>query len=162
MTAVDASAETIAEASTRPDSSVAYLCGDILDPAVQLGRYDVISCLASIHHVPFEPAIRRLRSHLVPGGVLVILGCYREQTTSDRLLSLLAVPANVIVGAGHRAVRTANHRSTLGHRAPVSAPAMPWRDIKAQAGRLLPGARIRRHLFWRYSLTFRQPVSGNR
>jgi hypothetical protein len=38
---------------------------------------------------------------------------------------------------------------------------MTLADIRAEAGRLLPGARIRRHLLWRYSLTFQQPAPGN-
>jgi hypothetical protein len=28
---------------------------------------------------------------------------------------------------------------------------------RARAGDLLPGARVRRHLFWRYSLVWRKP-----
>lgn len=159
--ACDVSAETIGTAATQlPASTVRYVRADIMDPTLELGQYDAITCVASIHHMPFAPAVDKLRARLVPGGVLLILGCYREQSSSDRLLSLLAVPANILMGAGHRAMRTANHRSTLGHRPPVADPAMTLADIHAEVGRLLPGARIRRHLLWRYSLRFQQPASG--
>jgi hypothetical protein len=34
----------------------------------------------------------------------------------------------------------------------VKAADMTWAEVRATAARLLPGARYRRHLLWRYSL----------
>ncbi|HEY7593489.1 MAG TPA: hypothetical protein VH969_10075 [Actinophytocola sp.] len=38
---------------------------------------------------------------------------------------------------------------------PVKDPDMTLREIRAQARALLPGVRIRRHLYFRYSLIYR-------
>ena len=67
-----------------PASMVRYNRADIMDPTLELGQYDAITCVASIHHMPFVPAVERLRAQLAPGGFLLILGCYREQSSSDR------------------------------------------------------------------------------
>ena len=34
---------------------------------------------------------------------------------------------------------------------------MTWREVRIEAARLLPGARYRRSLLWRYSLLWRKP-----
>jgi len=35
---------------------------------------------------------------------------------------------------------------------------MTWREVRAEAARLLPGVRYRRHLLWRYSLRWQKPI----
>jgi hypothetical protein len=37
------------------------------------------------------------------------------------------------------------------------AGALTYRDVRRLAGRMLPGARYRRHLYWRYSLIWTKP-----
>lgn len=59
------------------------------------GHYDVITCLASLHHMPFG-TVTRFREALAPGGVLLVLGCYAGITWWD----LAAVPANAVARAG--------------------------------------------------------------
>lgn len=58
------------------------------------GSYDVITCVATVHHLPFAQALACFRSHLAPGGTLVIVGLSRAQTPVDHLLGALAIPAN--------------------------------------------------------------------
>ena len=41
--------------------------------------------------------------------------------------------------------------------APIMDPQMTWREVRIEAARLLPGARSRRRLLWRYSLLWRKP-----
>jgi hypothetical protein len=37
-------------------------------------------------------------------------------------------------------------------------PDMTWAQVRKSAARLLPGARYRRHLLWRYSLVWTKPA----
>lgn len=68
-----------------------------------------------------------------------------------RALDLAAVVANL----GYRAAR-----GYWDHPSPVVwPPPHTYREIRALAGDLLPGVRYRRHLLWRYSLTWTKPVS---
>jgi hypothetical protein len=91
---------------------------------------------------------------LAPRGTLVIIGCYRPATAADAATGLLAVPANMLMGLaksrGQAAARVAMSART-------AAPSASLAEIRAAAARVLPGARIRRRLFWRYSLRYTAP-----
>jgi hypothetical protein len=97
---------------------------------------------------------------LAPEGVLAILGLYRSATLTDYLPDLVAAPVNL---AAKAVVRT---RARLGGRAAGSGPApsmdapMTLQEIRTEASRILPGAAIRRRLFWRYSLIYHRPGSA--
>lgn len=126
-------------------------------------RYDYISCIASIHHMPFAETITRLREALTPGGVLVIVGCYRQASWADYLPDLIAIPTNLAANAAVRAIaRYSGRPITQVDTAPVMMPQMTLPEIKREAHRLLPGAVIRRRLFWRYSLIYRHSPSAAR
>ncbi|ARQ67963.1 class I SAM-dependent methyltransferase [Streptomyces marincola] len=162
--AIDPSAEAIAaaralSARTPGDRAPNWRQADVTAVELPGGRYDFISCLASLHHMPFG-TVAALRDALAPGGVLVVLGLYVARTPLDHALSLAAVPVNaaarsaVAVRERLRPPSAAAGRTRV--RAPVRAPALSLPEIRAEAAALLPGAVIRRLLFWRYLLVFRR------
>jgi len=161
--AVDRAPEVVeaARAHVPQPPNVHYRVADVLAEDLGSARYDVISCLAVLHHLPFAEIVPRLRDALRPGGVLVVLGLYRSRTLGDRLLDLVAVPLNWTGIAAFAAARlvTAPVRTGGGEqvRPPVAPPVMTLAEIREQAVALLPGAVVRRHLFWRYSLVYRRP-----
>ncbi|MFI6813647.1 class I SAM-dependent methyltransferase [Nonomuraea sp. NPDC050328] len=115
-------------------------------------RWDAVTLVAVLHHLPLVPTLRELRECLVPGGRLVVVGCYRQDGAGDLFAALAAVVANPVVGLlkhPRRAVATPAHMA-----APVAEPRETLGEIRAAAARELPGARIRRRLFWRYSLVY--------
>ena len=92
-----------------------------------------------------------------------MIGLYREQTRSDRLLNVTAIPANLALGW----LRTRNLRvevtqlpGPMAMTAPTRPADMTLREIRVQAAHELPGSRVRRHLFWRYSLVYRTKLAG--
>jgi 2-polyprenyl-3-methyl-5-hydroxy-6-metoxy-1,4-benzoquinol methylase len=144
--AIDSSAAAIEVARSIP-GSVRYEQADIVSAELPRGRYDFVSCLASIHHVPFE-TVRLLRGSLAPGGVLAILGCYRESTPADYAVSLCAAPVNAVA-------RLLSKSGAKDAEMVVAKAMMTLPEIRAEAATLLPGALIRRLLFWRYLLVYR-------
>ncbi|MFI6054660.1 class I SAM-dependent methyltransferase [Streptomyces violascens] len=165
--AIDPSGEVIAEAiaearamATGPapgDRGPRFRRADVTKVRLPKARYDFISCLASVHHMPFG-TVAALRDALAPGGVLVILGCYPERTRLDWAWSLAAVPVNAVVRLAVF-VRDKLGSGATGRtqvQAPVAQPTMPLPQIRREAATLLPGCRIRRLLFWRYLLVFRK------
>ncbi|GAA3655062.1 class I SAM-dependent methyltransferase [Nonomuraea antimicrobica] len=145
--AVDPAEEVIEAAA--PAQGVRYRHADITRMELGAGRYSYISCLASLHHVPFD-TVTRLRDALAPGGVLAVLGCYPETTATDYAWSLVAVPVNAVA-------RVATAGRGTPSPAPVRRPEMPLDEIRRQAAVLLPGATVSRLLFWRYLLAYRRP-----
>ena len=56
---------------------IEFIEGDFL--AYQFGgaRFDLVSAVASIHHMPIAPALEKAAALLRPGGILVVLGVFR-------------------------------------------------------------------------------------
>ncbi|GAA2436480.1 hypothetical protein GCM10010388_26110 [Streptomyces mauvecolor] len=165
--AIDPSEEVVAEArapaagSTPGERAPRFRCADVTEVRLPKAHYDFISCLASLHHMPFG-TVAALRDALAPGGVLVVLGCYPERTRLDWAWSLAAVPVNAVVRLAVF-VRDRLGSAVTGRtpaRAPVAQPTMPLLQIRREAAALLPGCRIRRLLFWRYLLVFRNGGDG--
>ncbi|MEV8106335.1 class I SAM-dependent methyltransferase [Streptomyces sp. NPDC088135] len=136
---------------TDPAAPVTFTVGDALKE-VPPGPYDVITCVATIHHMPFSDALTCFRQRLASGGTLVVVGVYRPQPLSDYLIDAVAIPANVamawIKNKGRKAPRPASMT------APTRPATMTFADIVRDARQALPGARLHRRLFWRYTLVW--------
>jgi 2-polyprenyl-3-methyl-5-hydroxy-6-metoxy-1,4-benzoquinol methylase len=144
-----------ARRTTRGETPVRFSLGSVLDLTAQ-GRYDAITAVAVLHHVDLAAALHQMRAALAPGGTLLVVGCYREATLSDRALSLAAVPANIAVGLMKRPTGTDTPPASM--TAPTAAPSTTIADVRNIARGQLPGVRIHRALFWRYLLRYSAPA----
>ncbi|WP_436994559.1 class I SAM-dependent methyltransferase [Streptomyces sp. enrichment culture] len=141
-----------ARALTPGGTAVTFRTGDAL-AGLPDGPYDVITCVATLHHLPLAEALACFRRHLAPGGTLVVVGLYRARTPADHLLGAVAVPLNAAAGWLRNRGRPAPRPVAMTAR---TRPAdMEFGDIAREARRVLPGARPRRRLFWRYTLVWR-------
>lgn len=121
-------------------------------------RWDAIASLATLHHLPAAETLVRLRDALRPGGVLLVLDLVADAGPVDRLRSAAAFPLNAalrLVRTGRLRMPAEARRLWDEHARHDAYPTLG--DVQALAAALLPGARVRRHLFWRYSLVWRKP-----
>ncbi|MFD7700886.1 class I SAM-dependent methyltransferase [Streptomyces caelestis] len=142
-----------AQELTPPDAPVTFTAADALT-GVPAASYDVITCVAALHHLPFTDALAHFRRHLAPGGTLVVIGLWRARTPGDHLLGAAALPLNAATGWIRNKGRTACPPASM--TAPVRPATMGFPEIAREARRVLPGARLRRRLFWRYTLVWRR------
>ncbi|MYQ91649.1 methyltransferase domain-containing protein [Streptomyces sp. SID4946] len=154
--AVDADPEILARAREHAwaAANVRYTLAAAPD-GLPPGPYDVITCVAVLHHLPFAETLTRFRAQLAPGGTLVVVGCARDEDVRG----MLSVPLNALFGWVKNRGRAATERP-VGMTAPVKGPEMDFSEIAGQARRLLPGVRLRRGFFWRYTLVWRAPREG--
>ncbi|GAB2840199.1 class I SAM-dependent methyltransferase [Lentzea nigeriaca] len=152
VTAIDASARMIERARATSDD-VRWIHGDVLTQ--ELGRYDVVTAEASLHHLPLREGLTRLAELTKPGGLLIVIGLYKMATPADRAMELVTLPANALVGLAKALNGTGGKPHDAEMPVVMTAPALP--EIRAVAAEITPGARIRRHVFWRYSLVWRAP-----
>jgi SAM-dependent methyltransferase len=130
---------------------VEYVLGDFLEYPFPAASFGLVSCVAALHHLDPAAALTRMSGLLAPGGTLVVSGVARSRW-SDLPLDAVAVVANL----GYRAVR-----GYWQHPSPIVwPPPHTYREIRALARDLLPGVRYRRHLLWRYSLTWTRPAAS--
>ena len=115
--------------------------------------YDVITCVAVVHHLPFTRALETFRDRLAPGGTLVIVGVARERTPVDHLLGIASIPLNIVMALLKNRGRTVPRPVSMTAR---TRPAdLTFTEIVREARAVLPGVRLRRRLFWRYTLVWR-------
>lgn len=112
-------------------------------------RFDLITFVASAHHMPFASAMAKAADLLRPGGDLLVVGLAANRSAIDWTVSALALPA----------VRFGSwlHRETRDVGVPVSAADQNLRQIREVARTALPASRIRRGLYYRYLLRWTKP-----
>lgn len=115
-------------------------------------RYDVVSVIAALHHIQEEVFLNSIRTKLEPGGVLIILGLFRESSLKDFLISLAAVPINWLFR-----IRIFRNQNESDYSMIVKPPKRSIKELKTRFREYFPGCRFRRHLFWRYSLVWQNP-----
>ncbi|MFC8532213.1 class I SAM-dependent methyltransferase [Nocardia sp. NPDC057227] len=147
----DPATAAVAAHRFRDDPAVRILPIDFADRDPD-DRWDAVTLVAVLHHLPLEPALRALRACLAPGGRLVVVGLHRDVTIGDALTRLPAVLLNPIIGVLKHPARATEPPQHM--RAPIAEPRETLAEIRAAAAGELPGARIRRRLFWRYTLVY--------
>ena len=149
--AIDSDAAVIRRARDQSGvpANVSFILADFLAYPVQAEAYDFVAALASMHHMPLEPALEKMTRALRPGGVLAVLGIWPVVTTQDEIVSGAAVLANF----GLRLLRGPDRVT-----APTAPPTMTLDDVRSRTAELLPGAQVRRRLLWRYTILWTRPI----
>ncbi len=150
VVAIDSDAAALARARERSagGSRIVLHHGDVLARELPDASFDFIAVVATLHHLPLESALIRFRDLLRSGGTLAVVGLYKLNTPMDYLMAALAAPLSWIIR--HRL-----DEAEVG--APLMAPKQTLQEIRRAATALLPGARLRRRLFFRYTLAWRKP-----
>jgi|SRR5580658_5858567 ubiquinone/menaquinone biosynthesis C-methylase UbiE len=130
------------------EGHVTFVAADFLAYPLPEASFDFVCANTSLHHMDFAAALTTMARLLRPGGNLVIIGLAKNGSLADFVAEVPAAPVNLF----YRAVY---HEGNSG--APVKDPDMTWGQVRATARTLLPGARYRRQLLWRYSLLWRKP-----
>jgi 2-polyprenyl-3-methyl-5-hydroxy-6-metoxy-1,4-benzoquinol methylase len=146
--ALDCHPATLAHARSESasHSNIMFIEADFMSwPSV--ATYDVVSMIATLHHLPFDAALAKAASLVRPGGTLIVLGLDRKPFMHAATHALVAFP----VSWWHRVTRDT---TTVG--APIREPGMTLGEIRNRAGRIVPGAVFQRHLLWRYSMVFKR------
>ncbi|TDE12999.1 class I SAM-dependent methyltransferase [Jiangella asiatica] len=92
----DPDASKKATASTKDRSNVTVVQSAF--PTSEHSRFDFVSMVAVLHHLPLHRGIRAAREVVTPGGRLIIVGCYRDEPRSQRWLELVSLLMNPLIG----------------------------------------------------------------
>ncbi|MBW4656215.1 MAG: class I SAM-dependent methyltransferase [Kaiparowitsia implicata GSE-PSE-MK54-09C] len=151
--ALDVNSAILTEASNHnPAPNITYRQADFLKSDLSEAAYDVIVSIAALHHMDMEAALKKMKVLLRSSGKLLILGLYQEATLADYVYSAISVPLNLAYLTWYRT------STTLPTPAAPTCPAqLSFKQIKSVANGVVPGFRLQRHLFWRYSLIWQKP-----
>ena len=163
--AVDLSPRMVEVAGSRSGEyrNIEYAVADANSWEFPEGRFDCVASITTLHHLPLAPTLSKMGGAIRPGGTLLVLDLYRVQSPADYLVGAAGFPAS-------KAIRLAKTGALSG---PRQSPELrrAWEEhyatdrfptlaevhgACAEAG--LRGAKVKRHLLWRYSLVWRKPI----
>lgn len=127
------------------NASVEHLRFEALDAGAR--SFDLITFVASLHHLPLRETLGKAREMLRPAGELAVVGLSANKTVVDWVWSGLCTPVVRVAGLLHTETRN------IG--VPVADPRESLREIRRVADDVLPGAAVRRGLYYRYRLLWR-------
>lgn len=120
-------------------------------------RFDCIASIATLHHLPIPETLKMMARALGIGGTLLILDLFEAEGPSELLSGVAAVPANLVLGLlrnGRLREPRAVREAWAEHGRHDTYPTLD--EMRRTCKSVLPGALIRRHLLWRYSLVWRK------
>jgi len=165
--ALDLSPEMIRiarEQSTRCPN-IEFQIADVMSYDLPPEGFDCIASLATLHHLPLREILLNMKAALKPGGVLLILDLFEPERNLVKpagffdsvIVNALAIPLSV-------SLRLVHHGRLLPSRAARDAWAAHERhdiyptmdEARVLCAEILPGAEIKKHLLWRYSVVWRK------
>lgn len=174
--AFDRAPEMIAAARQVVPANVTCTDADILEYELPAAAYDAVVSLTVLHHMSLDEVLPRLERALRPGGVLAVIALPRADPAREWPAEIAAALGHRVFGAAFAALRATNtaalratntaaagptawfgHEPTHTDMPMVLDPPLTTRDVARCAAAVLPGARVRRLVFWRYLLLWRKP-----
>jgi len=164
--ALDRSPVMIEAARRATPANVACILGDVMRDPLPAEPYDAIVSVTALHHLPLDAALRRLAPALRPGGVLAAVALPRTDLARELPAEFLAAAGHRVLGAAFAVLRVSGrggYRLGPDHAAmpKVLDPPLTTRQVRQHATAVLPGARVRRLVFWRYLLLWQRPAEGD-
>lgn len=149
----------LARERSRLHPNVDFVNADVMTYPLPDEQFDCVATLTTIHHLPAEPFLRRVSRCLKPGGVFVCLDLYRRSSLGRLLLDGAAYPAALLL----RLAKTGRARPPREVREAYAEHGMTdsyltLPQVRRLCAAAMPGARVRRHLFWRYSVVWEKPA----
>jgi 2-polyprenyl-3-methyl-5-hydroxy-6-metoxy-1,4-benzoquinol methylase len=139
-------------------ASIDFEAADVLSRSFSPEQFDYIVSVAALHHMPMEAILLKMKKALAKGGTLAVLDIYKARF-SDLFVNLVAIPANLYmqrVKNGRRPPASAEARAAMKEHGAHDSY-LTLSEVHQMCEDLLPGARVRRHLFWRYSIVWTKP-----
>jgi ubiquinone/menaquinone biosynthesis C-methylase UbiE len=147
----------IAKERSKRYSNIEFQVADATRWAFPAGEFDCVACVATLHHLPMEETLLKMREALRIGGTLAVLDLYQSAGLRDVLAGIVAAP----VSRALRVIKTGRLREPRQvrkawavHGANDTYPTLE--EVRQVCRRALPGAEVRRHLLWRYSIIWRK------
>jgi ubiquinone/menaquinone biosynthesis C-methylase UbiE len=144
----------VARARSADYPNIEYLNADVLTHDFCDEKYDCIASIATLHHLPLRQLLPKLREMLNPGGTLLVLDLYQPQTAREIAYAALAIVPNIVMNRLKNKQSPSPQARAAWEEHGKTDVYLPMRQIRRICDDVLPGATVRRHFFWRYSIVF--------
>jgi len=154
VTGIDRDPQSLrdAEVRTATITNASVLLADFMTFEALPGSFDLLTFVASLHHLDLVGALERAARVLRPGGRLVVVGLSANKTAADFLRSVVLLVPIRIAGQFHL-----KDRAVRGVAVP---PREGIAEIRRVVLRILPGAQLRQAFYYRYVLNWTKPSTS--
>jgi ubiquinone/menaquinone biosynthesis C-methylase UbiE len=147
----------IARERSRAYTNIEFRVADAMTWEFPTKQFDCIASIATLHHLPIDEMLAQIRAALKANGVLIVLDLHEPEGVSDALTDALAVPVNTML----RLLKTGRLREPRKVRKAWAEHSrhdsyLTLTQIRQVCASTLPDAKVRKHLLWRYSITWKK------
>jgi ubiquinone/menaquinone biosynthesis C-methylase UbiE len=147
----------IAKEQSRQYHNIDFQVADVMTNEFPSEQFGCIVSIATLHHLPFEPILHKMKNALQTDGMLLVLDLFKAESFADYATSLLAVPINMIlrlIKNGH-VTESAEVKAAWAEHGRTDQY-LTLSQVRQACALILPKAQIKRHLLWRYSIVWRK------
>jgi ubiquinone/menaquinone biosynthesis C-methylase UbiE len=122
-------------------------------------HFDCIVSIATLHHLPLEEMLLKIKQSLKVNGVLLILDLYQESLPRS-FTSLATIPVSLML----KYLNTGRVKELPEVLAAWAEHGkhdtyLTLSELRRRCHMLLPGVQIRKHVLWRYSLIWKNKTA---
>ena len=161
--AIDLSAQMIHLAKSRANlyPNIDFVKCDVVSYDLRDNQFDCIATLTTMHHLPMMHILKKIKKALKPGGIFLCIDLYKRSNLGDLIFDFAAYPADLFL----RLIKTGNLRLFSKERQAYAEHGktdtyLTMQEIKNITTDILPGAKLSRHLFWRYSIVWKKGIDN--
>ncbi len=149
----------LAEARSRSFPNIEFQCADATAWDFPAERFDCIASIATLHHLQMKEMLSKMKAALKPRGTLLILDLFEAEGAFDTFASMIAMPVSMSL----RLLQTGRLRPPREVREAWdehgrSDSYLTLTQVRNLCAALLPGAKVRKHLLWRYSIIWKKAL----
>jgi 2-polyprenyl-3-methyl-5-hydroxy-6-metoxy-1,4-benzoquinol methylase len=118
-------------------------------------QFDIIISIAALHHMNEEKVLEMMKNKLTKNGKIIILDLVKRDI-KDYLLAIIVAPLSILLrlkNNGNIKVSKAEKEAWAGHF--QYDKYLTIKEIKKMVKIKLGKAKVKKHLFWRYSIIYK-------
>ena len=118
-------------------------------------QFDIIISIAALHHMNEEEILKTMKSKLIKDGKILILDLVKSKTIIERILEIVAALLNpIIMLMMRRRIRITKEEEETWAGHFRYDKYLTIKEVKRITKNVLGKAKVKRHLFWRYSIIY--------
>ncbi len=133
--------------------------GDVMTMDFLDGSFDCIASIATLHHVPLDAVLVRFKRWLKLGGTLLVLDLMQGEGV-ELLMHGAAVLINPIMKRRYGVTPGSEEANNAWAAHGDGESYNTSREVRQACSNLLPGAVVKAHLYYRYSLVWKKRAKG--
>ena len=147
----------IAREKSNGYTNIEYQIIDITKWYFPAEQFDCIASITTMHHLPMEEMLHKIKRALKLNGILIILDISQGDRLRDVLTSILAVPINLMLNLiKNRHLRQPRILREAWAQHGKNDSYLKFSQIQRICSSIIPGCIVRKHLLWRYSITWKK------